>query len=93
MTTISTLESASAATKTTTGILAEMRAVQAAQMWEMTALVAAATATNTPVSPCREEKTQVQIHMNPVGTRSVCYLPPRGVKTTGVDRNGRAVRT
>ena len=71
MTTISTLESASAATKTTTGILAEMRAVQAAQMWEMTALVAAATAT----PPRREGKTQAQIHMNPAGTSHVRYPP------------------
>ena len=38
VTTISTLEAASAATETTTGLLAEMRAVHAAQMREMTAL-------------------------------------------------------
>ena len=48
VTTVSTLEAASAATETTTGVLAEMRAVHAAQMREMTALVAAATAGNTP---------------------------------------------
>ena len=48
VTTVRTLEAASAATKTTTGILAEMRAIHAEQMREMTALVAAATAINTP---------------------------------------------
>ena len=54
VTTVSTLEPASAATKTTTGLLAEMRAVQAAQMREMTEIVAAATSGNTPVPPRKE---------------------------------------
>ena len=54
VTTVSTLEAAYAATKTTTGLLAEMRAVHASQMQEMTALVAAATAINAPAPPCRE---------------------------------------
>ena len=57
MTTISTLEAASAATKTatnnTTGILAEVRAVHEAYMQEMTALVAAATVFNALVPPHR----------------------------------------
>ena len=95
MTTIINLEAASAATKTATnntaGLLAEIRAVHAAQMQEMTSLVAAATAINAPAPALIEEKSQ--IHMNPDGTRRVCYPPPRGVKTTRVDRNGRAVRT
>ena len=30
--------------------------------------------------------------MNQAGTRRVRYTPPLGVKTTGVDKNGRAVR-
>ena len=47
----STLKAASAATETTTGLLADMRAVHAAQMREMTALVAAATAGNVPAPP------------------------------------------
>ena len=51
VTTFSTLEAASAATKTTTRLLVEMRAVHAAQMREMTALVAAATAINVPAPP------------------------------------------
>ena len=76
LTTISTLEAASAATKTITGLLTEMRAVHTAQMREMTALIAAATAINAPAPPCKEEKTQAQIHINPVGTRRVCYPPP-----------------
>ena len=50
-TTVSTLEAASAATETTTRLLADMRTVHAAQMREMTALVAAATAINTPSPP------------------------------------------
>ena len=95
MTTISNLESASAKTKTatnnTTGLLAEMRAVHAAQMQEITALVAAATDINAPAPPRIEGK--AQIHMKPTETRRVRYPPPRVVKTTGVDRNGRAVRT
>ena len=49
--TVSTLEAASAATETNTGLLAEMRAVHVAQMREMTALVAAATANNAPAPP------------------------------------------
>ena len=53
VTTISTLEAASAATKTTTGLLAEMRAVHAAQMQEMTALVSAAMDINAPAPPHR----------------------------------------
>ena len=58
MTRISTLEAASAATETTTGLLTEMRTVHAAQIREMTGLVAAATAINAHVPPRREEKTQ-----------------------------------
>ena len=80
-------------TKTTTGLLAEMRAVHAAHMREMTTLVAAATAINTPTPPRREGQTQAQIHMNPARTLRVSYPPPRGVKTTGVDISGKAVRT
>ena len=57
MSTISTLEAASAATETatnnTTGLLAEMRAVHAAQMQEMTALVSAAMDINVPAPPHR----------------------------------------
>ena len=93
VTTVSTLEAASAATETNTGLLAEMRAVHAAQNQEMTALVAAATDRNVPLPPRKEGQAQAQIHMNPAGTRRVRYPPPRGVKTTGVDRNRRAVRT
>ena len=74
VTTISTLEAASAATKTTTGLLAKMRVVHAEQMQEMTALVAASTAINTPASQRREGKAQAQIHINPAGTRRVRYL-------------------
>ena len=95
MTTTSNLEAASAATETatnnTTGLLAEMRAVHAAQMQKMTALVAAATALNTHDPPRKEGR--AQIHTNPARIRRVRYPPPRGVKTTGVDRKGRAVRT
>ena len=95
MTTISNLESASAATKTATNntseLFAEMHTVHAAQMKEMAALVAAATAINAPAPVLREGKAQV--YMNPAGTRCVCYPPPRRVKTTGVDRNRRAVCT
>ena len=78
VTTISTLVAASAATETatnnTTGLLADMRAVHAAQMQEMTAIVAASTAINAPAPPRREEK--AQIHMNLAVTCRVCYLPP-----------------
>ena len=49
--TIRNLEAASAATKTTTGLLAEMHAAHAAQMREMTALLAAVTAGNAPAPP------------------------------------------
>ena len=93
MTTISTLEDTSAVTKTTTGLLAEMRALHAAQMQEMTALVAASTAINAPAPTRKERQAQAQINMNPTGNRRVRYPPHRGVKTTGVDRNERAVRT
>ena len=31
--------------------------------------------------------------MNPARTRRVRYPPPRGVKTAGVNRNGRDIRT
>ena len=58
VTTVSTLEAASAATKTTTGLLVEMRAVHAAQMWEMTKLVSAATAGNAPAPPRKEGQVQ-----------------------------------
>ena len=51
---VSTLEAASAATKTTPGLRAEMRAVHAAQMREMTALLAAATAGNATAPPRKE---------------------------------------
>ena len=93
--TVSTLEAASDATKTTTGLLAEMHAVHVAQMREMTELVAAATAGNTPAPPHKEgqEQAWTQIHMNPAGTCCMQYTPPRCVKTTGVDRNGRTVCT
>ena len=95
MTKISNLEAVSATTKTTTNntarLIAEMCAVHVAQMQEMTALVAAATDINVPAPALREGK--AQIHMNPDGTRRVRYPPPRGVKTTGVDRNIRAVHT
>ena len=60
-------------------------------MQEMTALVAAATALNTLAPPHREGK--AHIHMNQAVTHRVRYPPPRGVKTTGVDMNGRDVRT
>ena len=92
---VSTLEAASAATETTTGLLADIRAVHAAQMREMTALVAAATAGNAPAPTHKQQQVQAQtqIHMNPAGTHRVQYPPPRGVKTTGVDRNGRDIRT
>ena len=50
-------------------------------------------AINTPAPTRREGQAQAQIHMNPEGTCLVRYPPPQGVKTTGVDRNGRAVRT
>ena len=93
--TVSTLKAASATTKTTTRLLAEMGAVHAAQMREMTELVAAATAGNTPAPPHKEGQAQAktQIHMNLAGTLRMRYLPPRGVKTTGIERNGRAVCT
>ena len=95
ITTIRNLEAASAATKTatnnTSGIFAELRTLHTEQMKEMAALVAASTAINTNAPPLREGK--AQIYMNPDGTRRVRYTPPRGVKTTGVDRKGRAVRT
>ena len=73
-----TFEAASDATETTTGLLAEMRAVHAAQMREMTALVAAATAGNTPAPPRKDQQAQAQtqIHMNPAVTRRVRYPPP-----------------
>ena len=58
VTTVSTLEAASAATKTTTGILAEMRTVHAEKMREMTALVAVATAVNAPAPPRKEGQVQ-----------------------------------
>ena len=51
ITTVSTLEAASAATETTTGLLAEMHALHTAQMREMTASVTAATADNAPAPP------------------------------------------
>ena len=54
VTAVSSLEATSDATKTTTGLLVEMRAVHAAHMREMTALVAAATAGNAP-TPTRKE--------------------------------------
>ena len=78
VTTVSTLEAASAATETTTGIIAEMRAVNAEQMRETTALVAAATDGNIPAPPRKkgQAQAQTQIHMNPAGTRSVRYPPP-----------------
>ena len=57
---VSTLEAASAATKTTTGLLAEMRAVHAAQMREMTALVATAMAGKKSAPPCKERQAQAQ---------------------------------
>ena len=56
--TVSTLESASTETETTTGLLAEMRAVHAAQMREMTALVAVVTGSNTPAPPRKEGQAQ-----------------------------------
>ena len=60
----------------------------------MTVIVASAMAGNVPVPPRKEqpEQDQMQIHMKPAGTRCVQYPPPRGVKTTGVERNGRAIR-
>ena len=58
VTTVSTLEAASAATETTTGLLMEMCALHAAHMREMTALVAAATAGNAPVPPHKEGQAQ-----------------------------------
>ena len=78
VTIVSTLEAASAATKTTTGLLAEMRAVHAAQMREITALVAAATAGNAPAPPRKERQSryQTQIHVKPARTRRVRYPPP-----------------
>ena len=80
VTTVSTLEAASAATKTTTGLLAEMCAVHAAQMREITALVAAATVINAPAPPCKEGQAQAQIQMNPEGTRCVQYPPPEELR-------------
>ena len=60
MTTISNLEAASATTKTGTNniarILAEMRTVHAAQIQEITAIVAAATTINAPAPALREGK-------------------------------------
>ena len=56
--TVSTLESASTETETTTGLLAEMRAVHAAQMREMTALITVVTAGNTPAPPRKEGQAQ-----------------------------------
>ena len=64
-TTVSTLEAAYAATKTTTGLLAEMRAVHASQMREMTALVAAATAINAPAPTCIEGQAPYEPSINP----------------------------
>ena len=60
-------------------------------MQEIIALVAASTAINAHAPPHREVK--AQIHMNLAGTRRLCYPPTRGVKTTGDDRNRRAIRT
>ena len=95
MTTISNLESATAATKTatnnTSGIFAELRTLHTEQMKEMAALVAASTAINTNAPPLREGK--AQIYMNPDGTRRVRYPPPRGVNTTVVGSKVMAVRT
>ena len=95
MTTISNLEAASASTKTATNsnvrLFAEMCAVNTPQMKEMAALVAAATAINAPSPALREGK--AQIYLNPASNRRVRYPPPQGVKTTVVDRKGRAVRT
>ena len=78
VTTVSTLEVASTAIETTTGILAEMRTVHAAEMQETTVLVAAATASNKPAPPCKEgqAQAQAQIHMNPARTCHVRYPPP-----------------
>ena len=56
--TVSTLEATSDATETTTKLLAEMRAVNAAQMREITELVAAATDGNTPTLPRKEGQAQ-----------------------------------
>ena len=64
-------EAAYAATKTTTGLLTEMRAVHASQMREMTALVAAATAINAPAPPCREGQAPYEPSSNPS-----CAVPP-----------------
>ena len=75
ITTVSNLEVASAATETTTRLLTEMRALHAAQMREMTVLVAAATAGNAPSPPRKEVQVQAQtqIHMNPAGTCRLLY--------------------
>ena len=77
ITTVSNLEVASAATETTTRLLTEMRALHAAQMREMTVLVAAATADNAPVPPRKEKQAQAQTqkHMNPAGNSRVRYPP------------------
>ena len=56
--TVSTLEATSDATETTTKLLAEMRAVNAAQKREMAELVAAATDGNTPAPPRKEGQAQ-----------------------------------
>ena len=55
----------------------------------MTALVAVATAINAPAPALRKGK--AQINMSPSGTCHVRYPPSCGLKTTGVDRNGKAV--
>ena len=68
-----------------------------ASMLEMTVLVAATTSGNAPAPPHKEQQAQAQtqINMNQAGTSLIRYPPPppRGVKTTGVDRNIRAIRT
>ena len=58
VTTVSTLEAASAETETTTWLLVEMRAVHPAQMREMTALIAVTMAIIAPAPPRREAKAQ-----------------------------------
>ena len=102
---VSSLPNTIAATTTTntapaTGLIEEMkRALEAqakshaAQVAQLTALVKAAATAPVPELAPAWKGGGARVIMNPAGTRRVRHDPPKGMKTTGVDRSGRAVRT
>ena len=90
---------AATTSSTTTAVIAEMKQAQevqalahAAQIEQLTALITAAAAVKAP-SPAPATGGGGHVFMNPAGTCRVRHPPPKGAITTGMDRNGRAVRT